>query len=150
MQMPMLKIMPDGTSRLVLVDLNDVAYIKIEKRNIVYHTIDDQFNHISTLSELEEHLSHQGFDLLDKTNLVNMSKIKKMDDKHGNIYFEEEPTKDSKFASVAFIKQKLFKEIIAKAIGNNTGAQTDSPPSKDAPKKSKPDPNAGTGFEQFP
>lgn len=125
MHMPMIRIKPDGSSELYIVDLNDVIYIKVENRSLVFHTADEQYHQISTLSDLEEHLYPFGFDLLDKTNLVNMKKIKKMDSKHGNIYFDEYPTRDSKFASVAFIKQKLFKDEIATAIQKNTNRSSD-------------------------
>ena len=122
MQMPVLKRTNDGESELVLLDLDEVLYIKIENRNIVYHTHTEKYLHISTLSDLEDHLFPYGFDMLDKTNIVNMNRIKKMDYKHGNVYFEETPTKDSKYASVAFIKQKMLGNQIDVAIARNTNA----------------------------
>lgn len=120
MQIPVLKSTANGATELVLLDLNDVVYICVENRTLVYHTLDEKFEHISTLSDLEEHLNEHGFDLTDKTNLVNFKKIKKMDGKQGKIFFEENPTNKSKYATIAFIKQKIFKNQIQRAIANNT------------------------------
>lgn len=120
MVIPVLRKIDDQESELVLLDLREVLYINIEKRNIVYHTLDQKFYHLSTLSELYDHFFDMGFDLLDKTNLVNMNKIKKLDSKQGKVYFEEAPQEESKYATVAFIKQKMFQNVITRAIANNT------------------------------
>jgi len=117
--MPVLMKSKESTE-LVELDLQEVLYINIEDRNIVYHTADNKYYQISKLSELEEHFYPLGFDLLDKTNLVNMNKVKYFDSKYGKIFFETYPTKSSKFASVAAIQQKLRKNQIARAIANNT------------------------------
>jgi len=121
MQMPVLRKLKDGTSEMVLIDIEDVLYINIENRSIVYHTREETFHHLSTLSDLDEYLGDQGFDMLDKTNIVNMSQVKYLDETNGNIYFDEEPNKGSPFASVAFIKQKVLKKEITAAIRRNTG-----------------------------
>lgn len=120
MKIPALKSNPDGSTTLVDLDLDDVVYICVENRNLVYHTLDSSYVHISTLSDWEEHLTEYGFELTDKTNLVNFRKIKKMDAKQGKLYFEENPTPKSKYATIAFIKQKLFKNKIQRAIAMNT------------------------------
>jgi len=120
MEIPVLRKKNEHETELYLLNLNDVLYINIEKRNIVYHTAEEKYYHLSTLSELYDHFFDRGFDLLDKTNLVNLNKIKKMDGKQGKIYFEENPSDDSKYATVAFIKQKLFQNVISRAIANNT------------------------------
>ncbi|MEB3102438.1 LytTR family DNA-binding domain-containing protein [Ferviditalea candida] len=123
MMMPVIKKTDSGKTHMVQIDLKDVLFIKIENRNIVYHTQDETYYHISTLSELEEHLFDEGFDLLDKTNLVNLNRMKHLDEKHGNIYFEEHPTKESKFASIALIKQKVMKNQLKSIIAKNTNKQ---------------------------
>ncbi|MFD2670799.1 LytTR family transcriptional regulator DNA-binding domain-containing protein [Marinicrinis sediminis] len=120
MHIPVLKELENGTTELVMLDLNDVIYICLERRNILYHTENEQFWHISTLSDWEEHLYHRGFELTDKTNLVNFNRIKKMDGKQGKIYFDEHPSEQSKYATIAFIKQKLYNKKIARVIANNT------------------------------
>lgn len=120
MIIPVLKAKNEQETELFMLDLEDVLYINIEKRNIVYHTMDNKYFHLSTLSELYDHFFDNGFDLLDKTNLVNLNKIKKLDGKHGKIYFEENPSTDSKYATVAFAKQRMFHNVISRAIANNT------------------------------
>lgn len=119
MKMPVLSRTDDGTE-LVELELGEVLYINIEDRNIVYHTADRKYYQITKLSELDEHLFGIGFDLLDKTNLVNMNKVKYFDSRFGKIFFEVSPTKHSKYASVAAIQQKLRKHQIARAIAKNT------------------------------
>ncbi|MEI7024884.1 LytTR family transcriptional regulator DNA-binding domain-containing protein [Paenibacillus sp. y28] len=121
MKMPVLRRREDKSTELVELDLQEVLYINIEDRNIVYHTRTDKYYQITKLSELDEHLPQLGFDLLDKTNLVNMNEVKSFDPKLGNIYFDEHPDKSSKVASVAFIQQKIRKNQIAQAIARNTG-----------------------------
>jgi len=120
MKIPVLKTEPDGSTTLVNLDLEDVVYIRVENRNLVYHTLDASYVHLSTLSDLEEHLSPYGFALTDKTNLVNFHKIKKLDAKQGKLYFEENPTPKSKYATIAFIKQKIYKNQIQRWIARNT------------------------------
>lgn len=133
MIIPVLEAKNENETKLVMLDLEDVLYINIEKRNIVYHTLDNKYYHLSTLTELYDHFFDSGFDLLDKTNLVNLNKIKKLDGKQGKIYFEENPTSDSKYATVAFIKQKLFHNVISRAIANNTNTSLEysAKPSKE-------------------
>lgn len=134
MMIPVLKAKNEHETELVMLDLSDVLYINIEKRNIVYHTLDEKYYHLSTLSELYDHFFDNGFDLLDKTNLVNLNKIKKLDPKQGKIYFEENPSEESKYATVAFIKQKMFHNIISRAIANNTNTSLEykSKPTSDS------------------
>jgi len=120
MQIPVLKSKENGKSELVLLDLDDVIYIRVENRNLVYHTLNDRYEHSSTLSDLEQHLRAYGFDLTDKTNLVNMKKIKKLDQKHGKLYFEEHPGAGSKYATVAFMKLKLYGNQLQRIIARNT------------------------------
>jgi DNA-binding LytR/AlgR family response regulator len=119
MQIPVLQ-KSNNTNQLVLLDLSEVIYICVENRGLVYHTEHERYYQLSTLSDLEEHLHSFGFDMLDKTNLVNCQKIKKMDDAQGKIFFEEEPTSMSKYATIALIKQKLFGKQIQKSIAKNT------------------------------
>jgi DNA-binding LytR/AlgR family response regulator len=131
MMIPVLKMVNEHETELVMLDLKEVLYINIEKRNIVYHTLEQKYVHLSTLSDMADHLTENGFDLLDKTNLVNMNKIKKFDSKQGKIYFEENPTRSSKFATVAFMKQKMYRNTINRAIAHNTNPSVEKPPQND-------------------
>ncbi|HZG55235.1 LytTR family transcriptional regulator DNA-binding domain-containing protein [Paenibacillus sp.] len=109
MMMTVLKLRPDGSTELACISLLDVDYMEIEGRKIVYHIDQEKYRHISTLSELEEHLGQQGFDMLDKTNLVNLNRVVSFDDTQGKVYFQEPVTHHSKYATVALIKQKLIR-----------------------------------------
>lgn len=109
MMMTVLKMHPDGMTELACISLLDVDYMEIEGRKIVYHVGGAKYRHISTLSELEEHLGQEGFDMLDKTNLVNLNKVTSFDETQGKVYFQEPVTGGSKYATVALIKQKLIR-----------------------------------------
>lgn len=108
--MTVLKLLPDNKTELACISLLDVDYIEIEGRKIVYHVNNEKYRHISTLSELEEHLTHEGFDMLDKTNLVNLHKVVAFDEQQGKVFFQEPVTEKSKYATVALIKQKMIKK----------------------------------------
>lgn len=120
MHIPVLKKKSDGSTELIQLDLEDVIYICVENRNLVYHTQDESYFHISTLTDLKEHLSSFQFYLTDKTNLVNFKKIKKIEQKQGKIYFQDKPNSSDKYATIAFMKQKMYKNKIMRAIAENT------------------------------
>lgn len=121
MQMTVLCMNEAGNSELTCIDLINVDYIELENRRIVYHMEKKKYYHLSTLSDLYDCLADYEFDMLDKTNVVNLNKIKKLDEQHGKIYFETDPTKESKYATIALIKQKLFKNDILRKISKNKG-----------------------------
>lgn len=112
MKMTVLKVLPDGSTELACISLLEVDYMEIEGRKIVYHVDQEKYRHISTLSELEEHLGQEGFDMLDKTNLVNLNRVASFDDVQGKVYFQDPVTAHSKYATVALIKQKLIRREI--------------------------------------
>lgn len=109
MLMTVLRMKDDEATELACISLLDVDYMEIEGRRIVYHIDNQKYRHISTLSELEEHLTHEGFDMLDKTNLVNLNKITTFDEQQGKVYFQDPPIEKSKYATVALIKRKLIR-----------------------------------------
>lgn len=111
MMMTVLKVEKDGSTTLESINLLDVHYVEIEGRKIVYHVDGQKYRHISTLSELEDHLACEGFDMLDKTNLVNLNKVKLFDEKQGKVFFKDPVDDQSNFATVAFIKQRRMRMI---------------------------------------
>lgn len=118
MMMTVLKLLPDNKTELACISLLDVDYMEIEGRKIVYHVDNEKYRHISTLSELEEHLTHEGFDMLDKTNLVNLHKVVSFDEQQGKVFFSEPVTERSKYATVALIKQKMIKKEMKSTSDN--------------------------------
>lgn len=55
---------------------------------IIIHDQYDEFKLVRTLGELEELLEPEGYVSLDKTNLVNKSKIRKFDKKSKAVFFK--------------------------------------------------------------
>ena len=119
MNMTVLRLRPDGSTELACISLHDVDYMEIEGRKIVFHVGQEKYRHISTLSELEEHLGPEGFDMLDKTNLVNLNRVTSFDPVQGKVFFHEPVTNQSKYATVALIKQKLIRREMMQSASSN-------------------------------
>lgn len=115
---------PDGSTQYKCIDLkNDVYFVEMEGRHLVFHVDGDKYYQINTLSDMEEVLIGAGFELTDKTNLVNMSKVKKYDEERRLLYFDEKPSEGSKYASVAALYMRLRGNDIKRQIAvNNNGA----------------------------
>jgi DNA-binding LytR/AlgR family response regulator len=119
-KMPVIKKQPDGNHELFWLNIENIVKIEIDKRNVVFHTLEDVYYPLSTLSDYEEHFFRYGFDLLDKSNLVNMELVKKVDPIFGKVFFEDEPKANSKYAHIAAIQQKVRGHEIQRKIANNT------------------------------
>ena len=113
--MTVLRLLPNDSTELTCIRLADVDYVEIEGRKIVYHVGNEKYRHISTLSELEEHLADQGFEILDKTNLVNINRVADFDETQGKVYFQE----GNKYATVALIKQKMIRKEKAQSSSSH-------------------------------
>jgi DNA-binding LytR/AlgR family response regulator len=112
--------MDEGREKsFVCINLHDVDFIDNDGRRAVFHIGNERYFLITNKSELEELLMPRGFDILDRANLVNISKIKYFDSQLGTVYFEEKPTKKSKFATVARVKMKFVEQLIQRAIAKN-------------------------------
>jgi DNA-binding LytR/AlgR family response regulator len=121
-KMPVVRKQPEGTHELFWLNIESIVKIEIDKRNVVFHTLDEVYYPLSTLSDYEEHFFKYGFDLLDKSNLVNMELVQKVDPEYGKVFFEKEPNSDSKYAHIAAIQQKLRGHEIQRKIAQNTNA----------------------------
>jgi DNA-binding LytR/AlgR family response regulator len=116
------KKLADDTKVFYQINIKDVLYINVENRHVVFHTRDDKYFVPDKLEDYEEMLFQQGFDLTDKTNLVNLNEIRYLDTNYNNLYFEEKPDlKKSKHASVAAIQLRTRKRAILTAIARNNG-----------------------------
>ena len=105
----------DNQTALIMLDLNDVIYVHTQDRNVVYHTIDDQFFHLMpSLTVLAKHTEDLGFKRLDRINLVNMEKIQYFDDEYAKIYFypKEQIDKNSKYATISFLNKGKLKKYL--------------------------------------
>jgi DNA-binding LytR/AlgR family response regulator len=116
------KKMEDDSKVFFQINIKDVLYINIENRHVVFHTRDDKFYVPDKLEDYEEMLFQQGFELTDKTNLVNLNEIRYLDEDCNNLYFEEQPNlKKAKKASVAAIQLRARRRSILNAIARNNG-----------------------------
>lgn len=107
------------------INLDEVDMIETVNRKIVYHIGDVTYYQITNRSDLDDILSKRGFDNLDKSNLVNLRKIRNFDEELGKVYFTENPNKDSKFALVARIKYKFVANLIKRIVAHNNGTTTE-------------------------
>ena len=106
----------DNMTDIVMLDLNDVIYIHMEDRTVVYHTIDNHYYHLApSLSVLAHHIKSIGFDRLDRINLVNLNRIEHFDDEFAKVYFQpiDTITKDSKYATVAYLNKGKLKKYLS-------------------------------------
>jgi len=109
---------------LECINLYDVDFIETDKRKIIYFIDEKKYYQITTKSELDQFLYDEGFESLDRPNLVNLSKIRKFDEGLGKVYFVEEPDDKSTFATVAKIKYKFVSNIIKRIISHNNNTNT--------------------------
>lgn len=102
----------NGKTEFFEINLYDVDFIEKESKYIVYYIDGEKYYQITTKSELEELLTDIGFDSLDRSNLVNMTKVKHYDKEFGKVFFEDSPSRDSKYATVARVKEKAIEKFI--------------------------------------
>ncbi|MED4285559.1 LytTR family transcriptional regulator DNA-binding domain-containing protein [Priestia megaterium] len=110
--------------KLECINIYDVDFIETDKRKIIYFIGEKKYYQITTKSELDQFLYDEGFESLDRPNLVNLSKIRKFDEELGKVYFVEKPNDKSTFATVAKIKYKFVANIIKRIISHNNNTNT--------------------------
>ena len=111
----------DNMTEVIMLDLRDVIYVHLQDRTVVYHTVNEQFYHLMpSLSVLAKHTEAIGFERMDRINLVNVNKIAYFDDEYAKIYFEpkEQITKNSKYATVAFLNKGKLKKMLKEKSPN--------------------------------
>src|SRR5690554_3966934 len=97
MQIPVTKD-KDNQTELIMLDMQEVLFVDIEDRTVVYHTLEGKYYHLSpSLTSLTVHLEKIGFRKLDRINLVNIHKIKHYDEEHRKVYFDKEIINTSEF-----------------------------------------------------
>ncbi|PLS19715.1 hypothetical protein CVD28_04695 [Bacillus sp. M6-12] len=98
------------------INLSDVEFIESDKRKIIFYIGLKKYYHLSTKTEFDELLLKEGFVSLDRPNLVNLRKIRSFDEKYGKVFFEENPTPDSIFCTVARIKIPFVKNLLQRMV----------------------------------
>lgn len=91
----------DREGKLCFVSLDELVAIKPTADGPEFHTKDNLYYYPTTLEELLVILKDNGFERLDRTNLVNLNHVKVFDKKARKVYFESPYNKDSKFATVS-------------------------------------------------
>ena len=91
----------DREGNLCFVEVSELIAIKPTGEGPEFHTKDNLYYYPTTLEELLIILKDQGFERLDRTNLVNLNHVKEFDKKARKVYFDSPITKDSKFATVS-------------------------------------------------
>lgn len=97
------------------LELSDICFTAIEGRSLAYYTIDTVYYHIRTLEELLIALQPEGFEKLDRVNLVCMNNITYYDSEYGKVFFDEVIDNQSIYTTVSSsymrkVKIKLGKE----------------------------------------
>lgn len=87
--------------------IEDVEYIKVRNKIPVFHTTKGVFYQVVTLKQLEAWLYPHGFRKLDKTNLVNIAKITKVDYENRMVYFE-----NGSYTTVSIYKLPELKKML--------------------------------------
>ncbi len=110
----------ENLTEIVMLDMNEVIFLNVEGRNIVYHTHQEQFYHLfPSLAVMTKHTEDLGFRKLDRINLVNVNQIKLLDTDHSKVFFEEPIIKQSKYATVSFLNRGRNKKEIQGWIAKN-------------------------------
>jgi hypothetical protein len=99
--------------QVVLVDVEDILFITIEKGEVVYHTDSHSFRHLDSLEDvgLGAKLLY-GFERLDRNFIVNMSKAAIFDSAKNILFFENDVHKDSKYSAVSGPNIKKVKDYM--------------------------------------
>ncbi|WP_270166395.1 LytTR family DNA-binding domain-containing protein [Paenibacillus sp. SYP-B4298] len=104
---------PKNTGELIIIDLQDVLYIENHERTVILHTMDGEYYPLlPTLSTYEQHMQQYNFHRLDRTNLVNLNKVKKYDEERSLVFFEDQETKNSKYGTVSNSSKRVLKKLI--------------------------------------
>ncbi|NQX43784.1 LytTR family transcriptional regulator DNA-binding domain-containing protein [Paenibacillus tritici] len=106
----------DGTAGLVQLPISNIAYMAYIKKinRVTVHTVDDEFFLMGTLVFWQNALVANGYRFIsvDRTNVVNIDRIKYLDKTKHNAYFESAPSKTSKRCTMTNIKFDQIADMI--------------------------------------
>ncbi|XID90337.1 LytTR family transcriptional regulator DNA-binding domain-containing protein [Paenibacillaceae bacterium WGS1546] len=110
----------NNDSEVIMMDMSEVNVIQIEDGAVAFNTDRGRFYPlVPSLSMYKKHLESIGFHRLDRTNLVNMRRVRSFDEKRGMVYFDESPNVSSLSATVAFMNIGKLKKFIRGWIDRN-------------------------------
>ncbi|OPH61806.1 hypothetical protein BC351_00770 [Paenibacillus ferrarius] len=102
-------------NEIVLVDLNEVLYINEYKKNMfMFYTHEGAYELFNKNIDISS-LINENFIQMDKSILVNMTKVKKYNSFYGDVYFDDVIDESSirvrvLFKSIEVVKRKLGKD----------------------------------------
>lgn len=106
----------DGTAGLVQLPISDIAYMAYIKKinRVTVHTVDHEFYLMGTLVFWQNAIAANGYRFIsvDRTNVVNIDRIKYLDKIKHNAYFESEPSKTSKRCTMTSIRFDQISDLI--------------------------------------
>jgi DNA-binding LytR/AlgR family response regulator len=76
MKIPTIKL---STNRIELIDTSDVLYLTTHEHKITFHCFNGMYRPLDSLHDYARLLSREGFDQLDKSNLVQITKVTRFD-----------------------------------------------------------------------
>jgi hypothetical protein len=124
--MTVAKLHEDKSYSIECIDLSDVDFITTDRnRKVVFHIGVHQYCHLTTKSDFDNLLLHEGFDILDRPNLVNLRKARSFCEEYGKVYFEENPTSSSKYVTVARIKYKFVSSLLKRVNPHTINPSTE-------------------------
>lgn len=110
----------NNEGEVIMMDMADVLYIQTEDGAIVFHTPEGRvYPLVPSLSMYAKQSESIGFLKLDRTNLVNMKKVKAFDEKRGLVFFDDQTNSNSQSAIVAFMNIGKLKDMILTWIERN-------------------------------
>lgn len=117
---------PANAGEIIYLDMKDVVFVESDNRSVIFHTIDGTFYPlIPKIITLESHLVPIGFRKLDRTNLVNIHKIRGFDEHRAVVFFEPEFTNNSKFATISNFEKNQVRKQLREWIDTNNKEASD-------------------------
>ncbi|GMX64496.1 MULTISPECIES: hypothetical protein [Paenibacillus] len=105
-----LPVINQTTGQLESICLADVEKItKNNRDNTIYHLNGTEYMLVTSLDDYAEHMFHLGLRDFDKSNVVNVYKVKEYDEDLKNVYFDDQR---SRFAAVTTIHNKYVKLMV--------------------------------------
>jgi DNA-binding LytR/AlgR family response regulator len=112
MQIPVMKKLKSDRDEIEIhmLDVNDIWYVSVDSnRFVVYHTEHETYYQPNNMEQVLAFLRLHKFEKLDRGMVVNVKNIKHFNEEYGKVYFEEDLTNESKYATVSYSKAKKLK-----------------------------------------
>lgn len=115
MQIPVMKKIKSEKDEIEIhmLDVSDIWYVSVDSnRFVVYHTEHEVYYQPNNMEQVLAFLKFHQFEKLDRGMVVNVKNIKSFDHEFGKVFFEENLTNESKYATVSYSKTNKLKKIL--------------------------------------